>query len=464
MTNRRNSRIVRIILPVFVLLFGFPLTGFTLSFPWKLEKNFEEVAGTPPFMDYPVSVVVDSAKGLVWVSDWGNNRVLAFNREGELLKSIPGLQGPVGLALSGGKLFVVEQKGNQVKVFDAEKLNLVASLKPEKSSFREPRGIWVDGAGTIYVADTGNSRIVVFGPSGREIASLGKEGMGDGEFYYPRGITIDREGQIWVVDTAHNCVQVLSKEGKFLFRFGKEGEDETGFRHPRYVFIQGDFVFISDYRNHRVKIYDRKGSLVAMIGGKEGVGEFEFSYPEGLWVDEEGVLWVADAGNNRIKAMNVSFLLQPKKYLLSLLENGAEGDFFALWERLSPQEKKDPEVGELAFRFFQKQGDLEGMITQAEELFLNDEVRRNTWRETLGELYYLKGKNLRKSGNIENARDLYAKSFRHGYFRSLFSFLWLSFLLMGGSNILLLILALLLLVLLLVFYRLKLYRRRWSRW
>jgi len=162
-TNRRNSRIIQIILSVFVLLFGFSLTGFTLSFPWKLEKNFEEVTGTPPFMDYPVGVVVDSAKGFFWVSDWGNNRVLAFNREGKLLKSITGLQGPVGLALSDGKLFVVEQKGNQVKVFDAEKLNLITSLKPEKSSFREPRGIWIDGAGTVYVADTGNSRIVVFG-------------------------------------------------------------------------------------------------------------------------------------------------------------------------------------------------------------------------------------------------------------------------------------------------------------
>lgn len=451
---------------IIVLCLGFLLSGGiqAMDFPWRLERNFEEVAGDPPFMDYPVGVVVDSGTKTVWVSDWGNNRVLAFTREGKLLKSITGLQGPVGLGLHDGKLFVVEQKGNQVKIFDTAKLSLVASLKPGKSSFREPRGIWIDGEGKIYVADTGNSRIVVFDSSGKEIGSLGKEGMGDGEFYYPRGITVDREGYIWIVDTAHNCIQVLDKSGRFLFRFGREGSEDGHFRHPRYIFVQHDFVFISDYRNHRIAIYDRKGALIATIGGKEGIGELEFSYPEGVWVDEEGILWVADAGNNRIKAINVVFLLQPKKYLLSLLESGNDNDFFALWERLSPEEKKDPEVAALAFRFLQKRSDLEGMIAQAEELFLNDEEHRGEWKRTLGELYYLKGKELRKTGNVESAKEFYARSFRNGYWRALISFLWLSFLLMGGSNIFLLILALVLLVLLWVFYRIKIYRGRWSRW
>ncbi|MEN3185918.1 MAG: NHL repeat-containing protein [Atribacterota bacterium] len=454
------------VLAVLVVYLCFFLSGSVqaVEFPWKLEKSFEEVAEDPPFMNYPVGVVVDSGTGVVWVSDWGNNRVLAFTREGKLLKSIPGLQGPVGLALRSGKLFVVEQKGNQVKIFDTVTGNVVVSLKPEKSSFREPRGIWVDGEGNIYVADTGNSRIVIFDSSGKEIDSLGKEGMGDGEFYYPRGITVDREGHIWIVDTAHNCVQVLDKSGRFLFRFGREGSEDVNFRHPRYIFVQNDFVFISDYRNHRITIYDRQGNLVTTIGGKEGIGELDFSYPEGVWVDEEGILWVADAGNNRVKAINAVFLLQPKRYLLSLLESGNDGDFFALWERLSPEERKDPELARLVFRFLQKRGDLEGMIAQAEELFLNDAEHRDRWRKTLGELYYLKGKELRKIGKAESAREFYLRSFRNGYWRAFLSFLWLSFLLMGGSNVFLLVLALVLLLLLLVFYRIKMYRKRWSKW
>ncbi len=432
-----------------------------LEFPWELKINIEEVGGDVPFMNYPVGLFVDHEKQTIWVSDWGNNRVLVFDRQGRFLRALNGLQGPVGLAKRGGKLFVVEQKGNQVKIFDAEKLALIGSLKPTSGSFREPRGIWIDEAGNIYVADTGNSRIIVFRSSGEEIASIGKEGMGDGEFYYPRGVVVDEEGLIWVVDTAHNCIQVLDRTGKFLFRFGQGGEGEGDFHHPRYIFVRGDFVFISDYRNHRIKIYDRKGSLLAIIGGKEGVGALEFSYPEGVWVDEEGFLWVADAGNSRIKAIDVAALLQPKKHLLSLAHRGEEEEFFALWQRLSPQERRDPEVAEMVFEFLQRRGDIEGMITQAEELFMSDEARRDHWKKMLGKLYYEKGNNLKQDGDLQHARELYAQSFKRGYLPALFTLVWTSFLLVGGSNLLLLFLALILLVLLVVFYRLKVHRRRW---
>ncbi|MGQ9747276.1 MAG: 6-bladed beta-propeller [Candidatus Caldatribacteriaceae bacterium] len=461
--NKKNCWKIKGFVPIWLFIFTFSPSIFALDF-WRLERNIEEVDGDPPFLDYPVGVTIDSQDRILWVSDWGNNRVVAFSQEGNFLKAIVGLQGPVGLALRGDRLFIVEQKGNRVRIFDTKKLSPLGELRPAKSSFREPRGIWVDSEGKVYVADTGNSRIVVFGPSGEEIASFGKEGMGDGEFYYPRGITVDQEGQIWVVDTAHNCVQVLDKNGKFLFRFGQEGSGEDGFRHPRYIFIRSEFVFLSDYRNHRIKIYDRKGVLLALIGGEEGIGELQFSYPEGLWMDQEGVLWVADAGNNRVKAINVEAFLQPRKYLSSLVEEGKIEDFLALWENLSPQERQDPEVARLAFQIFQKKGDLEKMIAQAEELFLNDGEHRKYWRKKLGELYYLKGKNLRKLGNIKEARDLYLRSFQHGYLHSLFPFVWLSFLLMGGSNILLLILALVLLVLLWIFYRVRMHWRRWSRW
>lgn len=463
MTNRKRRWKIEGFMLVWMFIFACFSSTFALDF-WKLERNIEEIDGDPPFLDYPVGITIDSQDGVLWVSDWGNNRVVAFSQEGVFLKAIVDLQGPVGLALSGHKLFVVEQKGNRVRIFDTEKLSPVGELRPLKSSFHEPRGIWIDGEGNVYVTDTGNSRIVVFGPSGEEIASFGREGMGDGEFYYPRGITVDQEGQIWIVDTAHNCVQVLNRSGRFLLRFGQEGSDENGLRHPRYIFIQGEFVFLSDYRNHRIKIYDRKGALLDLIGGEEGVGELQFSYPEGLWVDQKGVLWVADAGNNRVKAINVGALLQPRKYLSSLVEEGRTEDFFILWERLSPKERQDPQVAQLAFQAFQKQGDLEKMIVQAEELFLIDEEHREYWRKKLGELYYLKGKSLRKLGNIEEAKDLYFRSFQHGYLYSLFSFVWLSFLLMGGSNILLLILALVLLVFLWIFYKVKIHRRRWSRW
>ena len=46
-----------------------------------------------------------------------------------------------------------------------------------KTPLQEPRGIWIDEEGKIYVADTGKSRIVVFSPEGEELFTFGKEGI-----------------------------------------------------------------------------------------------------------------------------------------------------------------------------------------------------------------------------------------------------------------------------------------------
>jgi DNA-binding beta-propeller fold protein YncE len=235
---------VRRMLPI--MLFGFFLTSSALALVFRVDAVFEEVGGEIPLLDYPVGIAVDDAGGRVFVSDWGNNRVLVLEKTGKLLREIRNLKSPAGLALDreGRKLFVVEQKGNRVTVFDLETLSPQGNLKTKKTPLSEPRGIWVAQDGTVYVADTGRSRIVVFGVQGEELFAFGREGMGDSEFYQPRGVAQDPQERIWVVDTLHHCVKVFDGKGNYLFRFGE------GLNQPRYVGFFGDLAFLSDYRNH----------------------------------------------------------------------------------------------------------------------------------------------------------------------------------------------------------------------
>lgn len=57
-------------------------------------------------------------------------------------------------------------------------------------------------------------------------------------------------------------------------------------------------VYISDVTNHCVSVFNLEGQFVTSFG-KQGKGPGEFSYPHGLAVDDHGIVYVCDYGNNR---------------------------------------------------------------------------------------------------------------------------------------------------------------------
>ena len=69
------------------------------------------------------------------------------------------------------------------------------------NQFSHPHGIFVDGAGRIYVADSGNNRIVrVNDMTGTGWKTLGTSGRGANQFSELRGIFVDQTGRIYMVD------------------------------------------------------------------------------------------------------------------------------------------------------------------------------------------------------------------------------------------------------------------------
>jgi sugar lactone lactonase YvrE len=84
----------------------------------------------------------------------------------------------------------------------------------ENLAFDSPLDMAVGEGGAIYVLDTGNQRIQVFGSDGRYLRTIGRRGQGPGEFQSPSSITLDHQGNIYVLDDAQMRIQVVTPEGK----------------------------------------------------------------------------------------------------------------------------------------------------------------------------------------------------------------------------------------------------------
>jgi sugar lactone lactonase YvrE len=84
----------------------------------------------------------------------------------------------------------------------------------ENLAFFMPSAIAIDGAGNLFVLDTGNHRVQKFGPDAKYLATFGRQGQGPGEFQYPAWLAIDAKGFIYVTDPFNQRIQVLTPDGK----------------------------------------------------------------------------------------------------------------------------------------------------------------------------------------------------------------------------------------------------------
>lgn len=183
-----------------------------------------------------------------------------------------------------------------------------------------PRGMALDAAGNIYVADLFNHRVVIFDPNGAVLRSFGSKGNGDGQLYEPSGIAIDDDGNIFVADTWNARVAKFTSDGTWVkswgtgrddFGEGRRATDTTGdaknnadnplgFYGPRDVLVVDNNVYIADTGNKRIVVTDRDGNFIEQFG-TWGAKPGQFNEPIGLGTDTEGRIYVGDTWNSRVQ-------------------------------------------------------------------------------------------------------------------------------------------------------------------
>ena len=197
------------------------------------------------------------------------------------------------------------------EVLAIRQIGLGPGAQPGQLQF--PRNVALGPDGSIYVADSGNHRIVKFDANGQFVTMWGSQGNGPGQFNEPWGIAVDADGNVYVADTWNHRIQKFDAEGNFITAWGYAAmtggqlTEPGAFFGPRGVAIdpQGN-VYVTDTGNKRVQKFTPDGTFLEQYGGA-GVGPGQFDEPVGIAIGPDGSIYVADTWNQRVQVFDANF-------------------------------------------------------------------------------------------------------------------------------------------------------------
>jgi uncharacterized protein (TIGR03437 family) len=279
---------------------------------------------TATSLAFPRGIAVDAA-GNLYVADTGNNRVLRYPRpvdqsgritpdqvigQSDFTSSVTAAVSASSLRVPGavalgpdGNIFVADTGNNRVLEFPAGNANRPPALRVygqtdftsnlahrivSAQTLNSPQGIFIDASFTLYVADAGGNRVMIFpntkdAPAAGSAASIviGQQrfdivdgGTTAGLFLIPSDVALDSSGNIYVCDNGNHRVLVFPS----LIFLPLSGADAGA------VIGQRDTTGGNANANNS-----------SALATPEGLSD-----PIGLFIDRRDTLYVGDAGNNRI--------------------------------------------------------------------------------------------------------------------------------------------------------------------
>jgi DNA-binding beta-propeller fold protein YncE len=169
----------------------------------------------------------------------------------------------------------------------------VATAGDAPGSLVSPRGLAVEAAGTLLVADTGNDRVQRFSPDGNLLDVIGEAGTGPGQVDEPVGVAVDPGGRIYAADAGNRRIQQFDADGTFLQELsGPEG----GFDTLADVAIEGNVLYAVDAGRGlaRIELDTGSGTWTSPVDGPG-----RLVAPTGVAV-RGGRVYVADMGSTSI--------------------------------------------------------------------------------------------------------------------------------------------------------------------
>lgn len=240
---------------------------------------------------------------------------------------------PYGIAAWQGKLYVCDQRGADVKVFDFIKQSyhvlsgpkrligaptnlcitpdgykfVVESMRGVIHAFdpqdehvttfqvkdARPGGIAAVGA-ELFVTDVTGDRVIVLDrATGKQVRTIGSKGKEPGQFLLPNAIAADSQGHLYVSDQMNFRFQKVDRNGKPLLTMGGVGDSYGHFARPRGIGVGPDgIIYVVESVYELVQMFDQKGQVLMAFGNYHAAPGF-LELPAGIAIDKSSLPFFA---------------------------------------------------------------------------------------------------------------------------------------------------------------------------
>jgi uncharacterized protein (TIGR03437 family) len=300
----------------------------------------------------PAAVALDTA-GNLYIADAGTQRIRKVSGTGKI-GTIAGngvagfagdggpaiaalVRGPMGVAVdAAGNVLVADTGNERIRQISAGKIATIigtgtSGLAPEglpgtQTPVNSPQGICISHAGTLYVVDTANHRVLETAP-GMAIATAAGNGSpgdaGDGglarlaQLNQPAACALDTAGDLFIADTLNHRIRKVTPDGAIstVAGTGTAGFSGDGGPAPAALLSgpagiavdDGGDIYIADTGNNRIRQVTPDGQIQTIAGGNSASAGADpaatLSAPSGLVLDGSGNLYFADTNHNLIRKL-----------------------------------------------------------------------------------------------------------------------------------------------------------------
>jgi large repetitive protein len=291
-----------------------PGTMQTVAGNGQVKSVLDGGKATSANLDLPSSITADGA-GNLYIADSAHNRIRKVTAATGIISTIAG-------------------NGNASYQGDNGPANL--------ATLDTPSGITIDGAGNLYIADTGNNVIRKITAATGIITTVAGDGTaganGDGgratsaKLNAPWGVTVDNSGNLYIADTNNHLIRLVTAATGIISVVAGNGANAgggagtfsgdgglavaAGLNYPYTVALDAAAnMYIPDSGNNRVRLVSLSTGNISTFAGTgaggyngDGVAATAASIysPSGLAFDPAGNLYISDSGNNRIRKVSAA--------------------------------------------------------------------------------------------------------------------------------------------------------------